>query len=302
MYLKSKLLIICILFFLLSGCVDEVDIVVKGKEEIVVNCVLTYKDHQELQVVYSKSLGGGLFYEPIVDAVAELWEDEELVGTFAHQGLGRWNLEFTPKPFMVYHLKVKVPGRKEITATTTMPENPSINFEGLSNHCLRFSQLSQPFPVWAFSITNGGETEEWLDPFSELSVGPSDRMYDDIATNHPFVDKFNATSFLLVDLGDMATHPGFFYYLRILPHDTPLEFEIETMGIYYQFIVFRSCSHEYDNYLKSVMLKVLSHESNEDVFYGFDEDQTYSNIDNGVGIFGAYEERVFPIRPPTFIP
>ena len=62
-------------------------------------------------------------------------------------------------------------------------------------------------------------------------------------------------------------------------------------------IVVRSVSPEYDSYLKSALEKMHAHISSEDPTSWLEEVDTYSNIEGGLGIFGAWADRVLYISP-----
>ena len=62
-------------------------------------------------------------------------------------------------------------------------------------------------------------------------------------------------------------------------------------------IIIRSVSPEYDAYLKSTLEKMHAHFSFEDPTSWLEEVDTYSNIEGGLGIFGAWADRVLYISP-----
>ena len=81
--------------------------------------------------------------------------------------------------------------------------------------------------------------------------------------------------------------------IRIIPDATinsqnPYEFTVRDPQYQATFIVMRSASAEYDKYLKSVIEKMKFYQSDDDPARWFDESVVYSNIHNGIGIFGAY--------------
>lgn len=52
-------------------------------------------------------------------------------------------------------------------------------------------------------------------------------------------------------------------------------------------MVFRAASDEYDNYLKSSLIKAQAYEAKDDPSAYFEENLVYSNINGGLGIFAA---------------
>lgn len=114
-----------------------------------------------------------------------------------------------------------------------------------------------------------------------------------IATTHKNVDRFNENGvpdeYNVFNDGSIP----FEYYIRIIPDATinsqnPYEFTVRDPQYQATFIVMRSASAEYDKYLKSVIEKMKFYQSDDDPARWFDESVVYSNIHNGIGIFGAY--------------
>ena len=58
-------------------------------------------------------------------------------------------------------------------------------------------------------------------------------------------------------------------------------------------MVFRAASAEYDRYLRSVIEKMLFYESEGDPSAWFEQTVVYSNIEHGLGIFGAYYQTAY---------
>lgn len=79
-------------------------------------------------------------------------------------------------------------------------------------------------------------------------------------------------------------------YLRMLADERTTSFYVEG-GLYGCVIFFRAFSEDYDRYLKSSISKMLVYESINDPSQWLDESEVYSNIENGLGIFGAYADR-----------
>ena len=79
--------------------------------------------------------------------------------------------------------------------------------------------------------------------------------------------------------------------VRMLPNAVPTTFTL--YPLYSSVVSFMAVSEEYDHYLKSSLLKMQAYESFSDPTQWLEENAVYSNIENGVGIFGAYEETLF---------
>lgn len=107
-------------------------------------------------------------------------------------------------------------------------------------------------------------------------------MIEDIGTDYPRTDQFNMQA---TEANKVKLHH---HYIRMLPTATPTTFTL--YPLYGSVVSFIAVSKEYDRYLKSSLLKMQAYESFQDPTQWLEENAIYSNIENGVGIFGAYEE------------
>lgn len=69
---------------------------------------------------------------------------------------------------------------------------------------------------------------------------------------------------------------------------------VEQMG----YVVLISVSEDYDRYLKDVIIRKMKEDS-DDITILYDREQLYSNIDGGVGIFGAKLTYYLPWDEPV---
>lgn len=280
---------------LLSACVQDIEIKPKdGVGKVVVSCVLRNEKVQELKLTYSSSLKDD-FEEEVTDAKATLYEGENKVGTFTKVAHSMWKLPYTPERGKNYRLVVEVPGQPTITATTTMPI-PVIIRRGATHLDYRvknFVQYNHSAPFWIFALQSSFEDIKYHFLPVRLEDDRKVTLSYNIATTHKNVDRFNENG--VPDEHNVFNDGSipFEYYIRSIPDATinsqnPYEFTVRDPQYQATFIVMRSASAEYDKYLKSIIEKMKFYQSDDDPARWFDESVVYSNIHNGIGIFGAY--------------
>lgn len=106
---------------MLSSCVKEVTLDA-GDRTVVVECVLSNEDVQELSLSFSRGTSETAAME-LTDAVATLIDltENRRVGEFIRGSDGKWRMDYAAVPLHRYRLEVKVPGHELIYAEDTMP-------------------------------------------------------------------------------------------------------------------------------------------------------------------------------------
>ncbi|MBQ2884391.1 MAG: DUF4249 family protein [Alphaproteobacteria bacterium] len=107
-----------------SSCVRDILMDAKEKPQVVVTCILSEDSVQTLKLSFTK--GASLSdAPPLTDAVAVLFNDNQMIGTFERQNNGEWILDYTAVPGYKYRLEVQVPGYEMIYAEQQMPPEPA---------------------------------------------------------------------------------------------------------------------------------------------------------------------------------
>ncbi len=299
--------IIAIFFaiFLFSSCTEEIPLEIESEEEVVVNCLLTTDSVQELTLTYSKSLDGGIYSSGVDSATVTLYQDDHEIGEFVKSGSTTWKLTYSAVLGKKYNLKIDIPGEDEITASTTMPSASNLSvvsdtIESENQYINIFEQKKQYNNQWIFCLNAADDSSFLVNPLDTPSVSTSDVLLESIGTDHPNTDLFNQEGTLSDILGDDAQFPAYNYYIRLISDSTSdITFGIEAAFDSFHFVVFRNSSDEYDKYLKTSLQKMFLYIDEDDVVQWFDEDEVYTNINNGVGIFGAYYDQEFYFSPVT---
>lgn len=266
----------------LCGCTQDIDLNLTGKKEVVVNCLLTYAGTQKLFLTYSNPYGK-LYYDEIEQAKAILFEDEVSAGEFTKTGYSEWQLSFMPKRGKSYELRIEIVDRLPVSAKTTMPNYPDIEKESTDD-----SYTAKHFK-------QGVNNTYWLFAFDKMkdtimvrpTIQREYKLLEYLGTNYEKADEFNVSD----SYRPGSTTKTFLSYIRLKP-DNVDNFYVEG-NLYTGLIVFRATSSEYDLYLKSSISKMLVYQAFDDPSQWLDESEVYTNVTNGLGIFGAYADKLF---------
>lgn len=283
-----------------TACVQEIPSPRLEKSSIAVSCILSNTDVQRLSLTYSKSMEGGRFFEEVEQATATLYEEGNKVGVFVKSKYGEWELKYHPKEGKRYRLQVEVPGSPVLSATTTMPAAVAVLRNGTThnNRTKLFTQQAQSAPIWMFCMQSAFKDPLYAVQPPQLAEDTQAQLFQQTGTDHKNADRFNqegTTADFDFQYGNLLSYK---YYVRIAPdngisNQNPYPFQVQHPSSEASFVVFRSVSEEYDRYLKSIIEKMTFYESEADPVQWFDESVIYSNIENGLGIFGAYRQKAF---------
>lgn len=263
-----------------------------------VNCVLTPDTKQKLTLTYSNTLND-LYYEKITDATVSLFEEGELAGKFEKDYYGDWELNYMPVSGKRYKLNIEIIGHATLEAETTMPFNIPVSKDKdreADETFVRkyFVQDSCKVPYWIFVMGKYDKTEV---------ITSKDKLFNSLGTNHVACDRFNLSGLGMSSLiGQDAKTMEQQVYLRVMPDENEVyQFCVETQADDY-WIFFRAASKEYDRYLKTSFQKMLIYQAFDDPSQWFDESVVYSNITNGLGIFGACSDMIFKYKLDSWEP
>lgn len=265
---------------------------------------------QTLYLSYNKTDGD---YEVIPDAEALLIDDNtgEIIGKFKKELgpdsntplPGRWTLDYsmpytedenTVSVDVKYRLEVSVPGEKTIVARTsfrrTIPKKAIIPKEYPQQGWLQTKNLDSP--IWLMPETYEViEAEKDTGSYGTWHYSEKESWLYQVRNTYPLnkTDLFNVGSdkgshIMAIRLNgekfDKQELPCGFLFPEIT--------EIEGHDHYLSSnLIVASVSEDYDKYIRSVIIDAIHHNNKDDVFSHLNEDQIYSNIENGLGIFGV---------------
>ncbi len=124
---KVSVLIMALMLVVLSSCVREVILDAGERPQVVVECVLTNDETQELRLNFTKGASKAEA-EPLTEAVATLTDltEGKTVGEFIRSTGDLWTLGYSAVPDHRYRIEIQVPGYDLIFAEDTMPQLPEI--------------------------------------------------------------------------------------------------------------------------------------------------------------------------------
>jgi len=275
------------------SCVTDMPVDISDNNLPVVNYIMKNDSIQTLNLTRSVKVNDYYIFHEIKDAFISLYKENTLIGNFTKDGYSNWTLKYQPEAGSFYMLKIVTSEGEELTATTTMPELLAISQQSdIDTYPSKnFIQTSAGSPCWTFIITS----DRML--FEKSRPNDNDNFKEEIGTNHPLADQFNVQGNLLSFLPTADT-PDFLFYIRIKKDSTlnktnAVSFKLQTNYSIHTFVCFSTCSAEYDNYLKTSFQKILMRLDPSDPLIWFDETKVYSNVSNGVGIFGACSNQFF---------
>lgn len=113
--------------FLLASCVEDIDMDTGEELPVVVDCILKMDTVQTLRLYHMKKLNAE-GYEPVSEARVELQRIQKngsffKVAEFHHSEGLLWETRFEPVFGEGYRLSISLPGKEELFATTSFPED-----------------------------------------------------------------------------------------------------------------------------------------------------------------------------------
>ncbi len=303
------------------GCVRDVVLDAGEKPQVVVECVLTASSPQELRLSFTK--GASLAAAPeLTEATARLTDltDDYPAGEFRRREDGAWVLDYAAVPRHSYRLEVEVPGYDLVWAEQTMPEGCKIYCSSYAPYQFDDSQPKYKNMVGTEYHYETLSYNTWIYGMNYDERTGAFQVADEICTDNEFVDNFNLTGGTYIpETSDTDYYgrelPSELYpylsgaslhrkYLRIKKNDSEKVFLISGYfdGPYYYYLkwpygprepyedegylVFLSVSDDYDRYLREAVVKV-SEAGLSDITMIFSRENIFTNINGGVGIFGA---------------
>lgn len=280
---------ICIFFFFtIASCEKDLDTSINVSPRLCFNCILNPDSVITATVSLSQSISIGGKPEKVLNAEIELIEEGKVAIFLKHSGNGKYKADKKPSIGIKYSVKVRTSEYPTLEASTTIPKFPEVSYikGALKPKEENKSQYSSfPFYPVTFTITDGpGENRYWI--YSKNKYTSKDAKWE-------FRDRYYGPDFIQYDDFNKetdATFPNgfsFLFYLRIIDTDiSNNHFKVNEQWhtdhnyIYY----FLEADEHYDKYMKST---IKQHMGNNEALLFFEPTQIYSNIENGLGIFGA---------------
>ena len=200
--IKFTVVMLTALMLALSSCVRDVIMDAEERPTVVVECILTNSDTQELHLNFTKGASKTVA-EPLTEAAATLIDltSGMTVGEFDKASGDLWTLDYSPVSNHRYRLEVQVPGHDLIYAEDTMPDSLYVYSYTWSENLLD-NLWGPPAPSFSDNSFCGGTLFSFGSlPKYTLIYGMNynpqtgkHEIADEIFTNLPVVDNFNITS------------------------------------------------------------------------------------------------------------
>ena len=200
--IKFTVVMLTALMLALSSCVRDVIMDAEERPTVVVECILTNSDTQELHLNFTKGASKTVA-EPLTEAAATLIDltSGMTVGEFDKASGDLWTLDYSPVSNHRYRLEVQVPGYDLIYAEDTMPDSLYVYSYTWSENLLD-NLWGPPAPSFSDNSFCGGTLFSFgsLPKYTliyGMNYNPQTSKHeiaDEIFTNLPVVDNFNITS------------------------------------------------------------------------------------------------------------
>ena len=307
----------------LCSCVRDVTLDAMDKPTVAVECVLTNISPQTLRLAFTKG-ASQTEASPLVSVEASLIDlsEGQSIGLFQRGEDGVWTLDYAAVPEHNYRLEINVPGYELIWAEQTMPALSEISCNSHIYHSYDDYSTYVKYPnlcgtvFYASSLPN----YTWIYGMNYNEETKSFEIADEICTDYEYVGNFNLTGEVYTPETSDTDYSGFECYaelypplagksihrrfLRLQKNDNAEEkvFVISGnfQGPYYSFLGGQqreqsetegyvesiSVTDDYDRYLRDAIAYQLKQESS-DLSSIYQRENIYTNINGGVGIFGA---------------
>ncbi len=273
-------LIFPILCLLLFSCEKDLDTKVVVSPKLCFNCILNPDSLIHGSLSLSQSISETKTFKKINNALIELKQNGQLLSLLKNSGDGIYSLDQKPTTGGQYSIQIKVEGFPELIASTIVPAKPEVSYQ-ITNpivHEPGYNSFTSYTIVRSIS-DKIGINRYW---FYRLGLSQTNKLgftsrYFDV--DSPLIDNFNKVTDTMDKLGF-----HYEYYLRI--NESGLDGEtltFEDIAYKNEINFFMDADEHYDKYLKSTIKQKMNDGNllfNEPV-------QIYTNIENGLGIFGS---------------
>jgi len=280
---KGSIILFCLLTLTFSSCEKELNTEVIVNPKLCFNCILNPDSIIHGSLTLSQSISENKPLKKINDAIIEINKDGQIVDTMHNTGNGIYHLNIKPSSGSLYKIRIILKEFPVLTASTTIPGKPVVTFQKgdpelqIINEYYSYSTYRT-----TYTIHDKPETNRYWQYKLILTNGiwRFGGGYYDI--DSPIFDDFNKVT-------DATDKYGFHYeyYLRV--KDTGFDGQLLTYSqtsflTDQEIIYFLDTDEHYDKYLKSTIKQRMNDGDN----LLFNEPiQIYSNIENGLGIFGS---------------
>ncbi len=308
--MKSFLIIIIIILAIACQKPLEIDYP-KQSPLLVVNCLFAPDSLFIARISHTAQTNDSTDLS-ITDANCEIWLDGEKLATLSHTENGFYtNANIKPQVGKAYTIKVTHPNYPTVSATDTVPAKTTVletGFEHFTDYDIldesylnmlyirilddvtkdNFYQIKTDLRSYDFEYDSTETINDTLYQYSPIYIANNNQA----AITHALVavqlmlfnDKYFNGNNILLNFEYSLSSGAFFY-------DIP----------YYQthdlIITLKNTSSQYYNYVKQLQKHVITQDILANQIYGVgDPVQMTTNIQNGFGVFAAYNTQIFVLH------
>ncbi len=277
-----RIVVLFSLFLALISCEKDLKTEIQVNPKLCFNCILNPDSVIKGSLSLSQSISGDSKLEKVKSANIELKMDGQVVAILSNLGDGLYGLNIKPNSGCNYEINIKTEGFPTLHASTIVPLKPSVSYQ-LENPILHNPDTYSSYYSYRIKkIINdrSGTNRYWHYRLRQRYSKTWDFDWGIYDVDSPLVDDFNRVTDASDDLGFHYIH-----YLRII--DAGIDGKTLTFystAYNKEINFFLDADEHYDKYLKSSIKQIMNDGDN----LLFNEPiQIYSNIENGLGIFGS---------------
>ncbi len=284
------------------SCQKELEINYPDIEpKLVVNCLFTPDSTFSVRVGQMLSLNDTVTSFIINDAQCKIWENGIFAEDLLYTNNGFYvSRNIKAKTGNMYQIEISHPNFETVTATDTIPEPVEVSelyfehntlYDPLDENYfhdvnIRFQDnvAKQNYYELKLLVKEGPEEDDWRQTSNVLLTKTNDLtllntgLIDYQPASIPFSDKlFNGQNYFLSTYYKLSFGGSYNGEIRYNTHDL--------------IVSFNAVSYQYYQYSRKMIMHLRNQES--DILEGIgDPVQIYSNIENGYGIFAAYNPNI----------
>ncbi len=278
---KTKFFTSFVLLFSILSCEKDLRTDVPITPQLCFNCILNPDSLIRGSLTLSRSISEDSTFTKVDHAIIELKKDGRVIGTMQNTQSGVYQFDAKPTSGSLYEIKINAEGFATLAASTIVPKKPSFTYK-LDNPEYQDHGAYSSYYIYRITYTiqdESGPNKYWLYKTRlQNSTWRTVLYYYDV--NSTLIDNFNKVTDAVDKLGY-----HYAYFLRI--NDTGLDGKTLTFSdkmINKENIYLMDVDVNYDKYLKSTIKQDLN--NSESLLFN-EPVQIYSNVENGLGIFGS---------------
>lgn len=283
------------------SCVNQIEIdLPRTEKQVVVNCLFTDSEKFTVNLCYT----GNIFdedFESIPNASVFLYSDNICIDQFKNSGNGIYVSNVNATTNTPYELRVFVPGYDTLKARDTIP-SLTIPSNIRVTDSAGMQSWGGYYSEYAMLIEDNGNKQNYYEtwPWYEYTYTPLSSEEDSISIIDDIIWEYDVHDPVLLNENILEYNPKTFLFSDDLfngqKYNIKIPFEKRSQILY---ICLNSVSHNYYLYMTTLYKHLYNQTGRALDFMVIDAGNPltmYSNIENGTGIFAAYNSYITEIK------